>query len=125
MGAQQSKPAAALNNEKLVMERLRSFQLQEAGGDDDSYVHISSSEKARPSTSPKLAVSTVGKWEHELLQDPKNRLALSALSGNNPKTVLTSRAAGIVDRQIFNIKIPFEGAPITNQNHSGRCWLFA
>jgi bleomycin hydrolase len=31
----------------------------------------------------------------------------------------------VADQHIFNIKIPFEGAPITNQNASGRCWLFA
>lgn len=27
--------------------------------------------------------------------------------------------------QVFNVQIPFEGAPITNQAQSGRCWLFA
>lgn len=53
------------------------------------------------------------------------RLALSALSAADPKTVLMSRATAIKDQQIFNIKIPFEGAPITNQRQSGRCWLFA
>ncbi|KUI59880.1 Cysteine proteinase 1, mitochondrial [Cytospora mali] len=53
------------------------------------------------------------------------RLALSALSSANPRDVLTSRATKISDQQIFNIKIPFEGAPITNQRSSGRCWLFA
>jgi aminopeptidase C len=53
------------------------------------------------------------------------RLALSALSSQDPKTVLTSRSAKIADQQIFNVKIPFEGAPITNQRSSGRCWLFA
>lgn len=26
---------------------------------------------------------------------------------------------------MFNVKIPFEGAPVTNQHSSGRCWLFA
>ena len=54
-----------------------------------------------------------------------NRLALSALSSADPKTVLTSRSTQIDDQQVFNVKIPFEGAPITNQRSSGRCWLFA
>ena len=54
-----------------------------------------------------------------------NRLALSALSSADPKTVLLSRSTQIKDQQIFNVKIPFEGAPITNQRSSGRCWLFA
>lgn len=29
------------------------------------------------------------------------------------------------DGQIFNVAIPFEGSPITNQDNSGRCWIFA
>lgn len=53
------------------------------------------------------------------------RLALSALSAANPRDVLTSRAAKIADQQVYNIRIPFEGGPITNQRSSGRCWLFA
>jgi bleomycin hydrolase len=52
-------------------------------------------------------------------------LALSALSSADPKTVLVSRSTSIAVPQIFNLKIPFEGAPITNQRQSGRCWLFA
>ena len=47
------------------------------------------------------------------------------MSSADPKTVLTSRATTIEDQQIFSVKIPFEGAPITNQRSSGRCWLFA
>ena len=53
------------------------------------------------------------------------RLALSALSSANPKTVLTQRSAKIADQQVFNVQIPLEGGPITNQRSSGRCWLFA
>ena len=55
----------------------------------------------------------------------QNRLALSALSSNNATDILTSRTARISDTQTFNVKIPFEGAPVTNQRSSGRCWLFA
>lgn len=105
-----------------------------------------------PSTAwePTLSISAAEHWEKELLQDPKvslllsypfipsclapnlpaddeiqNRLALSALSGTDPKQVLTQRSATIADTQNFNIKIKLEGAPITNQRSSGRCWLFA
>lgn len=38
---------------------------------------------------------------------------------------MTSRATKIAEKQVFNVKIPFEGGPITNQRSSGRCWLFA
>jgi bleomycin hydrolase len=54
-----------------------------------------------------------------------HRLALSALSSADPRLVLNSRDINIEDQQIFNVKIGFEGAPITNQRSSGRCWLFA
>jgi bleomycin hydrolase len=40
-------------------------------------------------------------------------------------SVLTQRTAVISDTQNFNIKIPHEGSPVTNQRNSGRCWLFA
>lgn len=54
-----------------------------------------------------------------------SRLALTALSSADPKAVLTAKPVEIADQQIYNVKIPFEGAPITNQRSSGRCWLFA
>jgi bleomycin hydrolase len=30
-----------------------------------------------------------------------------------------------LDQHIFNLNVPVEGTPITNQRSSGRCWLFA
>ncbi len=56
---------------------------------------------------------------------PSYRLALSALSSANPQHVLASRSTKIADQQVFNVRIPFEGGPMTNQRSSGRCWLFA
>ncbi|KAL8718922.1 MAG: hypothetical protein Q9225_004004 [Loekoesia sp. 1 TL-2023] len=75
--------------------------------------------------SPTVSISTTEQWEKELMEDPKNRLALSALSANNATSILTQRSTVISDTQNFNIKIGLEGAPITNQKSSGRCWLFA
>ncbi|KAK5637007.1 hypothetical protein RRF57_012719 [Xylaria bambusicola] len=72
-----------------------------------------------------LALEVTQDWQDQLFEDPKNRLALYALSSANPKDVLSSRSAKIADQQVFNVRIPFEGAPITNQRSSGRCWLFA
>ncbi|KAK4102260.1 peptidase C1B, bleomycin hydrolase, partial [Parathielavia hyrcaniae] len=72
-----------------------------------------------------VPISHTAHWQDELLEDPKNRLAISALSSANPKQVLSSRAAKIAEQHVFNVKIPFEGGPITNQRQSGRCWLFA
>ena len=62
---------------------------------------------------------------HTILQDPKNRLALSALSTANPSKVLEKPSAILKDTQTFNVAIPFEGSPVTNQRNSGRCWIFA
>ncbi|KAH8660877.1 putative cysteine proteinase 1, mitochondrial [Tricladium varicosporioides] len=128
MGANQSK--SPITNEKLVIERLRALELKDQS--DNEYVHIDEKELPRTAKQTRfkapwtgLSISEVKHWEHELLADPKNRLALSALSSADPKAVLTSRAVKIEDQQIFSVKIPFEGAPITNQRSSGRCWLFA
>ncbi|KAG6244671.1 hypothetical protein E4U23_006008 [Claviceps purpurea] len=72
-----------------------------------------------------LPLDVVAAIPAEFLEDPRNRLALSALSSANPKTVLTSQASKITTQHLFNTKIPCEGSPITNQRSSGRCWLFA
>ena len=45
---------------------------------------------------------------------------------SNPlPAIINQKVATLPDTQTYNIKIPFEGAPITNQRSSGRCWLFA
>ncbi|KAI0838273.1 peptidase C1B, bleomycin hydrolase [Hypoxylon sp. FL0890] len=125
MGAQQSKssPEAAAH-ENAVLDRLQSLKLE------DDFVHVSTEKEALFNGAinrqpEKLAVEITQNWQSKLLADPKNRLALSALSSANPRDVLTNRAAKIADQHVFNVQIPFEGAPITNQRASGRCWLFA
>ncbi|RDL41654.1 putative Cysteine proteinase 1, mitochondrial [Venustampulla echinocandica] len=134
MGASQSKTPIA--NEKLLIERLRALQLKDDAQDrdqaDSDYVHLTEKDVARYSGSThsrapwtSLTTSDIAHWEHELLQDSKNRLALCALTSSSPREVLLSRATVIKDQQVFSVKIPFEGAPITNQRSSGRCWLFA
>ena len=47
------------------------------------------------------------------------------MSSNSLTSVVTNRAATLADTQTFNVQIPIEGSPITNQRSSGRCWLFA
>ncbi|KAJ9617699.1 uncharacterized protein PV06_10224 [Exophiala oligosperma] len=94
---------------------------------EHSYVHVSH-EKGIPSThstDPRLSLSTTTNWEKHLLSDPKNRLALNALLSNDVRTIVSNKVSTLADTQTFNIKIPFEGSPVTNQRSSGRCWLFA
>lgn len=128
MGAQQSKSssevAAVAAHEKAVLERLQNLRFE------DDFVHVHSEKgasfKDRIRRVPEgLDIEITQDWQSKLLSDPKNRLALSALSSANPKDVLTTRSTKIADQHVFNVRIPFEGAPITNQRSSGRCWLFA
>lgn len=47
------------------------------------------------------------------------------MSTNNPATILEKPSAILKDTQTFNLAIPSEGTPVTNQRSSGRCWIFA
>ncbi|KAF4993842.1 hypothetical protein FDECE_13295 [Fusarium decemcellulare] len=125
MGAQGSKPTEPTPHEKAVLERIRSLQVH-----DEDYVQVSSdTEKSSPGPlireAEGLPIHTLESWQAAILKDPKNKLALTALGSANPRQVLTSLPTEITDQQIYNIRIPFEGDPITNQRSSGRCWLFA
>ena len=106
-----------------LAERLRDSRPISEGSYD--YVNVEDRmDSAERPVEPTLSASVAEEWEEQLLKDPKNRLALAALTqyGNN---VLTQRATQIRDTQHFNVKISLEGTPITNQKSSGRCWLFA
>jgi hypothetical protein len=94
MGANQSKTPIA--NEKLIIERLGVLEIKDRS--DNDYVHVD--EKAvkgskthfrAPWTA--VSVSDVEHWEHELLQDPKNRhvslplLQCNQLTDNKTRTL--------------------------------------
>ncbi|KAL1854791.1 hypothetical protein VTK73DRAFT_8704 [Phialemonium thermophilum] len=132
MGNSQSTASAQAGaREKELLEQLRALQVdrkRSTASEDGEWT----SEKGpricsvqRDRTPEEISVSEVEQWQETLLEDPKNRLALSVLSTTNPREALASRSAKIADQQVFNVKIPFEGGPITNQRSSGRCWLFA
>jgi bleomycin hydrolase len=79
MGANQSTAALSVSKEKLLLDRLRALELK--GSADNEYVHVSSEKE--PVRNSKfeapwvsLSVPDLGKWEYELLQDPKNRYTL-------------------------------------------------
>ncbi|KAL4971908.1 peptidase C1B, bleomycin hydrolase [Aspergillus desertorum] len=74
---------------------------------------------------PSVSLHCLHNWNETLLKDPKNRLAISSLAGASYTDVLANRSALKSDIQVFNVTIPIEGSPITNQRSSGRCWLFA
>lgn len=72
-----------------------------------------------------VSINTMEEWQQELMEEPKNRLAINALTTHEAKNVLTSRSSTISNTQNFNTKLEFEGSPVTSQKASGRCWLFA
>ena len=88
-------------------------------------VHRGKSDSMTYTSEPTVSISAAEAWEKELLADPKNKLALNALLSNDIRTIVSNKVATLTDIQTFNVKIPFEGAPVTNQRSSGRCWLFA
>jgi len=91
---------------------------------EKDYVHVSN-EKVLPqtySTDPSLSLSQAEEWEKSLLADPKNQLALGALFGNDVDAVVSKKGETLADTQTFNVRVGLEGAPITNQRSSGRCW---
>lgn len=76
MGATYSK--APLLNEKLVIERLRALELKDGADNDWETVDEKdlSANKSYRAPWTNLSISEVENWEHELLQDPKNRYVL-------------------------------------------------
>ena len=119
MGSSESKPDPAV--EAKLVDAIQDMMLS----DKEDYVHINEKESDKAPYVQDVEISTTEEWEKELLKDSKNRLALAALSANKTTDVIAQRATKIADDQTFNIMIPHEGAPVTNQRSSGRCWLFA
>ena len=129
MGNSQSTPSDAAVQEKLV-EQLTALHLKNRIGQQElekDYVQVDfkDSSPAYREGSQTVSISAAEQWEKELLEDPKNRLALSALLSNPLPSIISQKVATLSDRQTFNIKIALEGSPVTNQRSSGRCWLFA
>ncbi|CAN9364469.1 unnamed protein product [Alternaria alternata] len=122
MGANQSRPSDAAVNEKLMERQALHMKDERPMNEKDGFVVVGGESPPKYTPGVKyqqdVSAASVSEWEKELMEDPKNRLALAALSSNSANAVLSSRSAVIADTQKFNIKIPLEAS-------SGRCWLFA
>ncbi|KAL2757734.1 hypothetical protein ACRALDRAFT_2040107 [Sodiomyces alcalophilus JCM 7366] len=133
MGVNQSKQRPQVEpgelSDKALCERLEKALDRNRSADEASPGPASIQEKeesTRLVREPQgLSRKLVLSWQDDFLQDPRNRLALKALTANNPRSLLTSAATTRADHHIFNIRIPVEGGPVTHQRSSGRCWLFA
>ncbi|KOS37918.1 hypothetical protein ACN38_g11273 [Penicillium nordicum] len=124
MGATYSKPAPTnRKSEKTFAIRMGMTQR-------DQNMKEESSSTPPPPYLPRERLQTVTlprmvDWSNTLLSDPKNRLAISSFADKSFAEILMNRNALSTDLHIFNLTVPIEGGPITNQRSTGRCWLFA
>lgn len=79
---------------------------------------------ATMSTVP-LTLDTLAGLHNDFYSDPKNELAQNACTRFDPFEVAISRKRADCSLHVYNIKIESEAKPVTNQENSGRCWLFA
>jgi bleomycin hydrolase len=128
MGASQSSTNDAAVQQHLV-QQLHALRLKDKVRQQDierDYISIETEKSGQTySSDPSLSIADASSWEKQLLSDSKNRLALAALYSNDVRNIINNKVGTLSDTQTFNVTIPFEGAPITNQRSSGRCWLFA
>ena len=71
----------------------------------------------------RLSIEDLRRFSLAFNKDPKNTLALNAVTENGIAAVALSRKE--VDRQNFTFSHLIESPDATNQERSGRCWLFS
>jgi bleomycin hydrolase len=71
----------------------------------------------------RLSFEDIRRFSQSFNVDPKNTLALNAVTENGIAAVALSRKE--VDRQNFTFSNLIESPDATNQERSGRCWLFS
>mgnify|MGYP006269700827 CR=1 FL=1 len=71
----------------------------------------------------RLSFEEIRRFSRSFNKDPKNILALNAVTENGIAAVALSRRE--VDRQNFTFSDLIESPDATNQERSGRCWLFS
>lgn len=73
-----------------------------------------------------LSTESLAEWSSSLESDVNTQLGAAALRNFDADETLIDRATLLKNSiNVFNNKIELEGAPITSQKASGRCWLFA
>jgi bleomycin hydrolase len=71
----------------------------------------------------RVRIEDIRRFSESFNKDPKNTLALNAVTRNGIAAVALSRKE--VDRQNFVFSHLIESPDATNQERSGRCWLFS
>ncbi|KAL8292863.1 hypothetical protein RQP46_000557 [Phenoliferia psychrophenolica] len=92
---------------------------------DRTAVELLASLSLRAAPTSGVTLDQIAGFQRAFESDPKAKLAATVLHKGDFLAALTNRATAISDQQVFNVKLSSEGAPVTNQKSSGRCWLFA
>ncbi|CAL7950263.1 unnamed protein product [Xylocopa violacea] len=72
-----------------------------------------------------LTTEILDKLSAKFYEDNRNTLAQNVCTRINPLEACISRRVLQESQHVFTYKISTEGKPITNQMHSGRCWIFS
>ncbi len=70
-----------------------------------------------------ITTELLDQWSEQFRADPVRQLAANALSATELKSVAWSQQAA--NRMHPRFSLELETLPVTDQKHSGRCWLFA
>lgn len=128
MGANTSRESTVRDNRDIEKLSYR---------DDESYEEVLNEKFASVSLKPQvnesktksaeaISLESIDKWEASLLSDKKNLLTINALAHNPIVNVIKNHKQITKDSiDIWNTQASLEGSPITSQNSSGRCWIFA
>lgn len=134
MGGSQSTPELPGAQEQIPRQRRQQPRSETYTSLDEKFDAVridkdysrSKNDSVLDSDSPEhVSGAKTEEYIRQLLKDPKNRLGLSTFSSSNPNAALEKPSTVLRDTQYFNLPIPFEGSPVTNQRSSGRCWIFA
>ncbi len=71
-----------------------------------------------------ITMDAISQFNQEFCQDPKNMLAMNAVTKNSITDIAMSRNAFVNAQHTFSHLVPLEGKA-TSQKSSGRCWIFA
>lgn len=73
-----------------------------------------------------INIDKINSWDKEFKTDLSHQLASTVLKNDDANSILLNKSRLLQqDVRVFNTSISTEGAPVTNQRASGRCWLFA
>ncbi|GAA5876729.1 hypothetical protein JCM16303_006265 [Sporobolomyces ruberrimus] len=121
MGSSSSTPVATMN----TSEKNGVAQPQRVESAAELLAQLSLRSSAPASSTGQVTSDLISTWQDSFSSSAKNRLASTVLSKTNWTEAIINNSTVVKDTQVFNTKLSLEGAPVTNQKSSGRCWLFA